>query len=311
MTTEVALARIASKRPELTERDAAQILARVLDSPRTVVDDPWQEHRRRLVRRAMLVCAGSVVAAGSTAAALVLSASSPAVSMRPSAVPMRPSASGSLHLAAAPAARGATVRARLLDALVNASPDVVKTETTISDGQTIEQWSNGAGTKYRSVVSAYGQEPATESLTTISPSGTSSTVIYPAARTWQSEHGTNTQPAQGITAATIESDARSGALTVVGPGGAINGHTTTELALPAGASMIEHLYVDATTYLPIRLTLAFAGGVRGPSSQEDWTYYAPTSSAMAQLTMPIPSGYTEITAPLTTTVPTNQAASAS
>lgn len=303
MTTETTLSRIAAVRPELPEEDVEQILARILSSPRTIADDPWRERHHRPTRRAVLAGAGTVaVAAGSAAVALVLSGSSLAVRTHPS---------GGLRLAVAPKASGTTVRARLIDALTNASRDVIETRTAISDGQRIDQWSNGAGTTYRSVVSAHHEEPTTEALTTISSSGTTSTVLYPATHTWDVEHGTSTQPAQGITAASIEAQVSSGALRVVGAGGTIEGHDTTELALPASASMVEYLYVDSSSYLPVRLTLAPPAGVSGPSSEEDWTYYAPTRAALAELTMPIPGGYTQTSTPPTTTAPSNASGSAS
>lgn len=299
MTKESIIDRLTAVRPaEIPPLEREAMLARICQSPRTpLTDDPWQEQRRLHHKRtAMLAGAGAVaVAASCVGVALALSGNS---------TPHSPTASGSaLRLAAPGTPAGSTVQARLMAAITDANTDVVETHTVISDGQTINQWSNGTGTLCRRVDSGYGTEPPEESLTTITSSGTSSTVLYPATKTWTTEDGTGTQPATGITPASIRGDIESGSLTVVGPGGTIDGHDTIELSLSAGHESVEQLWVDSSTYLPVRLALAPSTGVTGPSSQENWTYYAPTSQALSELTLSVPSNYTQESAPPPTIVP--------
>jgi hypothetical protein len=80
-----------------------------------------------------------------------------------------------------------------------------------------------------------------------------------------------------------------GPLTLVAKGVTVDGQVTDEYARPNDDG---DLWVNETTDLPVRDAF-----LRTTNGQTDWSYYAPTPEALAELTLPIPAGYTEVTLP--------------
>ena len=268
-------------------------------SARIVAADSFGESRDEVVgptrqwRRPLVLSGASAAVAGAAAAAILLG-----VQTSP------PSRIGG-HSTHPPA----TIRAKLLAALDGASDDVVETRTVIADGQVIDRFANGDNTRSLTYISASGMEPAEESLVVYGGSGTTITDVFPATKTYVVEPPGSSTAGEPIAPPSIRNQVEDGVLAIVATGETIDGHDTIELtATGAGPSAgVDHLWVDASTYLPVRETTAPPSGVSGGSAQSDWSYYPPGSGALAKLLLQIPSDYTQISTPPTTIAPTTSA----
>ena len=288
MTTQTVLALIAAARPGLTPLDTDSILARVLDAPPTIIDDPWRKRSRAFTRRRALAVAGvAAVAAGAVGIAIGVSTSRTTTINTASHPPSTRSGAISLHTSSG-------IRARLLSALDAASGDIVVTHGLLADGQTADRWANADNTRSVEIVSGAGEWPDSENLTTWDPTtGSTSLTIYPATKTWrETTQGPN--GARPIAPASIREQLANGVYTVVGTGQSIDGHNTIELSATSDDHGTSYLWVDSTTYLPVREA---SSGASDPTNDVDWTYLAPTPSALEKLQITVPVGYTQVLCP--------------
>jgi hypothetical protein len=276
---------------EFSAEELSAMSARITASPREIGSGDDDVLALRPLRRPLVLAGAGVAVAGVAVTAAVLSFG---------ASSSRPVMSGT-H--AAPVTF--TIKARLLNALDGASDDVVETRTVISDGQVVDRFANGDNTRSVSYDSGYGMEPAENSLVTYGPSGTTITVVYPATKTYVVEQPSAKDSAVPIAPPSIRDQIADGVLTVVSSGQQIDGHDTIELTdTNAGATAgISHLWVDSSTYLPVRQILGLPSGMTGDSSQTDWTYYPPSSASLAKLQLSIPPDYSEVSTPPTTVAP--------
>jgi hypothetical protein len=152
--------------------------------------------------------------------------------------------------------------------------------------------------------SGYGAEPPQNSLAVVGPSGTTVTIVYPSTKTWTVISPDPSNPNHPIAPPSLRDQIAAGVLTVVGTNVTVDGHNTIEVANANSGpnSGVSYLWIDSTTYLPIRQTLAPGPGVAGDSSQTDWTYFAPDSAAK-NLELLIPGDFTQVSSPPTTIAP--------
>ena len=187
------------------------------------------------------------------------------------------------------------VRARLLAALDAASGDVVGTESVLANGGSAERWADADNTRSVETVFAADGLPLSENLTTWSETtGTTSITIYPATRTW---HETTEGPngPRPIAPPSIRQQVADGVYFVVATGQSVDGHTTIELSSTSDDHVTSYLWVDSSTYLPVRESNS--GGVGVPTGEVNWTYLPPSPSALAKLQLTVPAGYTQVSCP--------------
>ena len=138
-------------------------------------------------------------------------------------------------------------------------------------------------------------QPPMRTRTSITSSGTTILTIYPATKTWWVEHGTNTKPFGPLTGATYAGSLKAGSLRILATGRVIDGHRTIELT---DKNRIQHVWVDAATYLPIQVVIGSSAEIAAHSTaQIAFTYLAPTRQALNMLALPIPVGYREVPVP--------------
>jgi hypothetical protein len=278
---------------EFSAEELSAMSARITASPREIGSGDDVVHALRPLRRPLVLAGVGVAVAGAVVTAAVLSFG---------ASPSRPVISGT-HTAPLPAT--STIKARLLSALDGASDDVVETRTVISDGQVFDRFANGDNTRSVSYDTGYDMEPAENSLVIYGPSGNTITVVYPATKTYVVEQPSAKDSAVPIAPPSIRDQIAEGVLTVVSSGQQIDGHDTIELtdANAGSTAGINHLWVDSSTYLPVRQIIGLPSGMTGDSSQTDWTYYPPSSASLAKLQLSIPPDYSEVSTPPTTVAP--------
>ena len=215
---------------------------------------------RRQERRTYRRLAASAAAAGIAAAVVG------AVVVATGGGPARTDRDGSgLRLASAPQPRGTTIKARLISAIEGLDDDVIESTTTWSDGEYLDIWANGNGTVTRTAQSGWP-----ETLATVGSTGTTFEAVYPADKTWTTTTYADTEP-----------------LGLVG--------TIDELQQQVQSGSLSDLWVNALTDLPVRE--AAPGAATGAT---EWAYYTPTPNALAELTLQIPSGFTEVPFPAST-----------
>jgi hypothetical protein len=288
MSTDTALERIAAARPKLTPLDADSILARVLDTPPTVVDDPWRQRSGAFTRpRTLAVAVVAVLVAGAAGIAIGGATSRPTVTIALRHPPASRSGAVTQH-------HSSEIRARLLDALDAASSDVVGTHAVLADGQTADRWANADNTRSVEIISGTGEWPDSENLTTWDPTtGTTSLTIYRATRTWRE----TTQGPNGprpIAPPSIRQQVADGVYSVVATGEIVDGHSTIELSSTSDDHVTSYLWVDGATDLPVQEASSSA---TAPTSDVDWTYLAPTPAALAKLQLAVPAGYVQVSCP--------------
>jgi hypothetical protein len=87
----------------------------------------------------------------------------------------------------------------------------------------------------------------------------------------------------------------------------LNGRAAIELTLKDKVvqgkstvnSWIEYLWIDASTYLPLRDTETFGPPNMVSHGETDWQYLPATPANLAKLTTPIPAGFKRVTPPVT------------
>jgi hypothetical protein len=280
----------ASQLTNLDEREEEEILVRILGSPDVKDGDFAAATEDRRTRTRSLVAAGVVVTA--IAAALVVLLGTHAAAPRPG-----PEGSG-LGAATTAISAGRTLHARLLSAIESAQSDIVEIRSTIYPRpqyptRIVTRWSNGLGTDVRTSDTGGDRlQPPDTSLTTVSGSGTMTITLYPLTKMFTEVHQASTIGNPPLDGASFRASI-AGADHVIGSGEIVNGHRTIELT-DREHTMV--LWVDSSTYLPVR-------AVRGSGSRAsttDWTYYSPTSTALDQLRLTIPTDYRRVSvAPLT------------
>jgi hypothetical protein len=146
-----------------------------------------------------------------------------------------------------------------------------------------ERWQAADGSAFRYRASADGR-----TIVDLSRSAAGNVFVDHRARTYRSMPG-ETPDDEVWTPEKIQQAIAAGRITVAGPGDPINGTQTVLLHVAARKPepAIE-LWVDATTYLPLRVLL-----VQDGATPFDVTWLPPTPENLAQLKTPIPDGFTE------------------
>ena len=194
----------------------------------------------------------------------------------------------------------AFVTSRITKALDGVEHDVVSvTSNNVSaGGRELEHiWARADGSAQRSQTSVEGR--LTGDFST-SDTGPTISVLYDTRTYW-------TQPAEPctsgpkcgssalpdpFTAAGIRSLIAGGDLTIVGRGEVVKGTRTIHLRGRSDAISLAgslDMWVNAATYLPIRYTVTHASTERDAYV----AYLPPTKQNLAQLTAPIPNGFTK------------------
>jgi hypothetical protein len=70
----------------------------------------------------------------------------------------------------------------------------------------------------------------------------------------------------------------------------VDGQRALELTAQTPRDVSEHIWISASTYLPLRATVSFPGSGR-PDLQSDTSYLTPTKANLARLAMQIPDGF--------------------
>ena len=147
-----------------------------------------------------------------------------------------------------------------------------------------ERWRAADGSAFRYRASVDGR-----TIVELSRSAAGDVYVDHRARTYRSFPG-DTPDDEVWTPDKIQKAIAAGRITVGGPGEPING--TRTLLLHVAALKPEpaiELWVDATTYLPMRVLL-----VQDGATPFDVTWLPPTPENLAQLKTQIPDGFTEI-----------------
>jgi hypothetical protein len=110
-----------------------------------------------------------------------------------------------------------------------------------------------------------------------------------------SDAGFNSQPTSAPEmAAQIRTEVACGLLKAAG-NGFVDGVWTVKLT-GVSAGLRETYWIDTTTYLPVRIVTAVADGGKS-GEQADIQWLPPTAANLAKLTVPIPAGFAEVSAP--------------
>lgn len=291
MTDHASIKTLAAARPRpacqarelLTEDERSRMFARITRELREPLAGRRQE--RRTYRRLAASAAAAGIAAAVVGAVVVATGGGPARTDR--------DGSG-LRLASAPQPRGTTIKARLISAIEGLDDDVIESTTTWSDGEYLDIWANGNGTVTRTAQSGWP-----ETLATVGSTGTTFEAVYPADKTWTTTTYADTEPLGLVgTIDELQQQVQSGSLSELAANVSVDGQVTDEYLLadpPLPASADSDLWVNALTDLPVRE--AAPGAATGAT---EWAYYTPTPNALAELTLQIPSGFTEVPFPAST-----------
>ena len=74
----------------------------------------------------------------------------------------------------------------------------------------------------------------------------------------------------------------------------IGGAGTIKLTSRSGSLISETIWVDPSTYLPVRVTVQSAAGYSPTRQTADFTWLPPTAQNVAKLAVPIPAGFREV-----------------
>jgi hypothetical protein len=108
--------------------------------------------------------------------------------------------------------------------------------------------------------------------------------------------GFNSQPTSAPEmAAQIRTEVACGQLTAAAGTGFVDGVWTVKLT-GVSKGLRETYWIDTTTYLPVRFVTADADHP-DPGDQSDVKWLPPTAANLAKLTVPIPAGFTQVSAP--------------
>ena len=84
-----------------------------------------------------------------------------------------------------------------------------------------------------------------------------------------------------------------GSLAVVGHQ-TVDGTETIKLTSRPGSLISETIWVDPSTYLPVRVTTQSAAGYSPTRQTADFTWLQPTTQNQAKLTVPVPAGFRKV-----------------
>ncbi|MGW6937092.1 hypothetical protein ACWGE0_44080 [Lentzea sp. NPDC054927] len=147
-----------------------------------------------------------------------------------------------------------------------------------------ERWhaADGSAFRYRATVDG-------RTIVDLSRSAAGDVFVDHRTRTYRARPG-ETPDDEVWTPEKIQKAIEDGRITVTGPGEAINGTQTVRLHVAARKpEPALEMWVDATTYLPMRWLLAQDG-----ATPFDVTWLPPTPENLAQLRTQIPDGFTEV-----------------
>jgi hypothetical protein len=265
--------------------------------------------------RMVLTCGAVIAATVATAATLV--ALRPGTDARLSTGPgvtVSPAAGRS----GAPAPNPASVQLAILAAVTTARSDILYfRQSSQGTGPTVEvqEWFwpsqpvpgrpvhmlvvERAGLEIETAFTAAAGDQYTAGKTT-GPAITGTEVIVdPQAKTWSTQRGANILPKlpTATSVMLLRGQIAAHLWTVIGAT-KLAGQSTIELITTrAGANGLrEHLWVNARSYLPMRLVKQNWNGA-GSTLQYDFEYLPATSAALATLTPAIPPGYERVSAP--------------
>jgi hypothetical protein len=94
-------------------------------------------------------------------------------------------------------------------------------------------------------------------------------------------------------AAALHTAVSCGSLAVTGHQ-TINGTDTIKLTSRPGSLISETIWVDPSTYLPVRVTVQSAAGYSPTRQTADFTWLPPTAQNIAKLAVPIPAGFRKV-----------------
>ena len=197
-----------------------------------------------------------------------------------------------------------------------------------STATTAEEWSNGE--EWRSVTYSSPGHPAYDEG--FSPTSGYTLVSYPT-KTWARQPGLGqpaapafgtptakrgcgpaiagfptlfrlglpgTSPSASSLPTTVATALRTavscGTLTVAGRQ-TVDGTNTIKLTSRAGSPLAETIWVDPSTYLPVRVVVRSPYGPPGLQQTADFTWLPPTAQNLAKLTVPVPAGFREVSLP--------------
>lgn len=243
-------------------------------------------HRRRRTRRRWLV---TVPVAAAVAVAVPLLPGPPPPQSPPSA--QQPPATR--HQSQVDVTLAAE---RTMSALNEVTDGVIRERTTVTEGEKYsepgetalyERWLPADGSSFRLVVTIDGKP-----VVDLSRDRVSNVFVDHRTRSYRVFPGMEPNPPQYDdvwTAKEIQQSLAQGDLTVVGPGEPVNGKPTILLRQKAGKAEVPiKLWIDATTYLPVRWQW-----IQENSTPFDVAYLPPTPENRAQLTTVIPPGFTK------------------
>lgn len=259
----------------------ADEVADVTASPALLAAVRRRYRRRVLVRR--LGLAAPVLAAAVVATLVVTQTAQPVVQAGPTAT------------AVPEPANAAYVRQHVTEALDDVAEDISYERAVITGAEKYgdpglpalyERWRPGDGSCFRLLVSRDGVP-----LSDLSYDRVAYVDVNYRTRTYVAREGMDMN--SGVhndvwTPREIQQElARDGAVSVIGPGEQLGGRATVKLhvsELKADTTMT--LWVDATTYLPVRWQYD-----QDASTPYDITWLPPTAENQAKLTAPVPAGF--------------------
>ncbi|MET8764238.1 hypothetical protein [Lentzea sp. NPDC004782] len=148
-----------------------------------------------------------------------------------------------------------------------------------------ERWHAADGSAFRYRASVDGR-----TIVDLSRSAAGDIFVDHRARTYRSQPGETPSDDDVWTPEKIQKAIKDGRITAAGPGDPINGTQTVRLSIAADkAGTATEMWVDATTYLPMRWRWLQDG-----ASTFDVTWLPPTPENLAQLKTQIPDGFTEV-----------------
>jgi hypothetical protein len=276
--------------------------------PPDMVTNVCRRHRRRRAARWGTTAAGTASVAG-LAAVLALSSSTPAARIAP------------------PADRGTAYTVsdvvRALDSLPPGSILFDKqtflhpgNEPAVDYGWSIQDESGGLITREQTrdrQYSAAGQLE-TDQESTSTPTTTTTVIVDYQTRTWSQSTATRPDaspspsasppscaagvpygwsPDPELEAAMLRTAVSCGLLTAT-DGGIIDGVSTVKLSQRPGPPTTITVWIDAATYLPVRIDQVWANTtLSSTDTQMDMRWLPPTPANQANLTLHIPAGFTQ------------------
>jgi hypothetical protein len=278
----------------LTELHAARARSAAGPGPRRTVPG-----RRGRARRLVPAAVGGAVAAAAVAAVAV--ANPGGTGAKPAATPESPSSSSSVRnavLAAFDANAGDMAYAHVV-ITTRGEPTMVvdlwQSPSTVATGTRVHRRSRITfGDRLQQDVGMIWTEPAGSSAYKKRVTGELIDVEYDS-KTWSDQKATSITSAPVYGADQVRKEIAQGYLHVDGPT-TVSGKKAIKLSLQGVHGNTSTVWVDASTYLPIK-SVSQSSGRTTQTITTDYQMLPSTPSNMASLNVPVPAGFTRTATP--------------